>query len=74
MTQAAIGAGRPVKAIAMVTNAAPTRIRPIRQLVRTAPNRLSRNVSHESVPVAAASTRAPTTPITAASVGVAMPP
>ena len=69
----AIARGTPVKPMATVRNAAPARMKPIMQDVLVAPMTLAMKFVQVSDPVSAASSSAPNTPITAASVGVATP-
>ena len=65
--------GRPVKLMALVRKAAPTRIRPIIAVVCNAPETLSLKLSHVRELFAADTTNAPNTPSAAASVAVAIP-
>src|SRR5438094_4856676 len=65
--------GTPVNAIATVRKAAPARMKAIMHEVLVAPITLAWKVLQVSDPDVAASTSAPMTPITAASVGVATP-
>ena len=73
-TQVARWRGMPVKPMAIDRKAAPTRMKPIMHEVRIAPIRLVTKVARVSVREAAASASAPSTPMVAASVGVATPP
>ena len=63
----------PVKPIAAVRKVAPARMKAIMQEVRVAPSRAPVKFSQVSEPKTSERPSAPTTPIVAASVGVAMP-
>ncbi len=73
-TASAAAFGTPAKSSAAVNAAAPAMISMISVVLRTAPVKASRNIGHDTEPPSAAMTIAPTTPITADSVGVANPP
>ena len=63
----------PVKPMATVRKAAPVRMKAIMQEVRIAPMTLAAKVFQSSEPETTDRTSEPTTPSTAASVGVATP-
>ncbi len=71
--QSAIARGIPVKPIATVRKAAPVSMKAIMQEVFIAPMTLAWNAFRSSDPVASERISEPSTPSTAASVGVAMP-